>query len=199
MPGNRNSRGFGSGSRTPRETGADTEPSGAPGATGNRSPGQAEPGRRGQRATEVHEQPETRRRQQRATGVAGESTNLRWYRATGVTGEAETNFRKCRATGTSTEHRATGVPRNLRATGDFNRRREGSRRGTVTERARGAGAQALRPHATAASGSWARVAEARSSKSSDRRGRDPARDPAPFAFVAILPLNPLSAPGTENF
>jgi hypothetical protein len=121
-------------------------------------------------------------RQQRATGVAVGSTNLRWYRETGVTKRAETNFRKRRATGTSTEPRATGVPRNLRATGDFNRRRIGSHRGTVAERARGAGAQALRSRATATSGSWARVAEASSSKNSDRRGRDPARDFAPFAF-----------------
>jgi pimeloyl-ACP methyl ester carboxylesterase len=52
----------------------------------------------------------------------------------------------------------------------------------VTERARGAGAQALRPRATAAPGSYAQVAEARSLSSSDRRGRDPARDFAPFAF-----------------
>jgi hypothetical protein len=80
---------------------------GEPDATGNRgghgterqgqSTGQpglrlAEPGRRGQRATEVHVQPETGRRQQRETGVASGSTNLRWYRATGVTDESGNEF-----------------------------------------------------------------------------------------------------------
>jgi hypothetical protein len=66
---------------------------------------------------------------------------------------AETNFRKQRATEASTERRATGVTGNARETGDFERRRAGSLRGTVTERARGAGAQALRPRATAKPGS----------------------------------------------
>jgi hypothetical protein len=143
-PGNRKLRSFGSGSRTHRETEADTEPSGEPGAPGNRSSGPAGPGNREQRATEVHEEPAARRS---SNGRPELLAARRIEVAPGNRGcrRAETNFRKQRATEASTEIRETGVPGKIRETGDFKGRRAGSHRGTVTERAQGAGAQALRP------------------------------------------------------
>jgi hypothetical protein len=141
---------------------------GEPDATGNRGghgterPARA-PGNRGQgqpnRGGADSGQPRSTSSRQRATSSNGRPELQAVRRICGGTGQpasptrAETNFWKRRATGTSTEHRATGVPRGLRATADFNRRRKGSLRGSMAERARGAGAQALRPRATATPGS----------------------------------------------
>jgi hypothetical protein len=108
VPGDRNSTGFESGSRTQRETGVDTEPSGSQDVGRPKSMDS----RTGEAGTAGNRRPRSTGNE--AQAATGNRSCSRFDESEVVPGDrchqrAETNFRKCRATGTSTEHRATGV------------------------------------------------------------------------------------------